>query len=85
MLAKGSRLREILKQPPGKPYSTMQQVGLVYLGTRMEEILEIGLESMSRVKERVLLAMSKDDTRSEVSLTSIQDALRTKLRECMYA
>ena len=85
MLAKGSRLREILKQPPGKPYSTMQQVGLVYLGTRMEEILEIGLESMSRVKERVLLAMSKDDTRSEVSLTSIQDVLRTKLRECMYA
>lgn len=81
MLAKGSRLREILKQPPGQPYSTMQQVGLVYLGTRMDEVLGIELEDMSGVKERVLTQMSRDDTSSAVSLTSIMEPLTQKLRE----
>ncbi len=79
MLAKGTRLREILKQPPGKPYSVMQQVGLVYLGTRMDELLSISLDQIGRVKASVLETMSRDDTSSHESLASIDSALRMKL------
>jgi len=33
-LARGQRLREILKQPPSKPNSVAQQIALIYAGTR---------------------------------------------------
>ena len=47
----------------------------------MDEVLGIELEDMSGVKERVLTQMSRDDTSSAVSLTSIMEPLTQKLRE----
>ncbi len=34
-LARGQRLRELLKQPPAVPYTTLQQVMLIFAGTFM--------------------------------------------------
>lgn len=79
MLAKGTRLRELLKQPAGEPYNVMQQVGLVYLGTRMDEVLEIELENMGKVKSRILETMSNSGTSSDSSLASIDTQLRAQL------
>ena len=33
-LARGTQIREFMKQAPGQPYSVLQQVALIYTGTR---------------------------------------------------
>ena len=36
LLLRGTQLRELLKQSPGQPYSVLQQVALIYTGTRTD-------------------------------------------------
>jgi F-type H+/Na+-transporting ATPase subunit alpha len=40
LLLRGTQLRELLKQAPGQPYSVLQQVALIYIGTRTVPIIQ---------------------------------------------
>jgi hypothetical protein len=54
-LARGQRLRELLKQPPALPYTTLQQVMLIFTGTRTAIIDSIPLESVAELKSTILI------------------------------
>jgi F-type H+-transporting ATPase subunit alpha len=41
LLLRGTQLRELLKQAPGHPYSVLQQVVLIYTGTRTDYLEQI--------------------------------------------
>ena len=58
-LARGQRLRELLKQPPAKPYSTLQQVMLIFAGTRMSICDDIPLENVAALKSNILRATTE--------------------------
>jgi F-type H+-transporting ATPase subunit alpha len=58
-LARGQRLRELLKQPPALPYTTLQQVMLIFAGTRTAIIDSIPLESVAELKSTILQATAE--------------------------
>ncbi len=53
-LARGQRLRELLKQAPAMPYTTLQQVMLIFAGTRTSLCDNIPLESVAGLKSHIL-------------------------------
>ena len=53
-LLRGSQLRELLKQAPGQPYSVLQQVALIYTGTRTQLLDDIPVTQIGRVKTFLL-------------------------------
>lgn len=58
-LARGQRLRELLKQPPAMPYTTLQQVMLIFAGTRMTICDDIDLEAVAALKDAILKATAE--------------------------
>jgi F-type H+-transporting ATPase subunit alpha len=60
-LARGQRLRELLKQPPAMPYTTLQQVMLIFAGTRTPIIDSIPLESVAELKSTILQATAESN------------------------
>ena len=58
-LARGQRLRELLKQPPALPDTTLQQVMLIFTGTRTAIIDSIPLESVAELKSMILQATAE--------------------------
>ena len=58
-LARGQRLRELLKQPPAVPYSVLQQVMLIFAGTRTDLCDSIALEEVAELKSRILQATAE--------------------------
>jgi F-type H+-transporting ATPase subunit alpha len=60
-LARGQRLRELLKQPPAKPYTTLQQVMLIFAGTRTSIVDSIPLEHVAGLKSSILEATAESN------------------------
>ena len=54
LLLRGSQLRELLKQSPGQPYSVLQQVSLIYTGTRTDYLEDIPLNSVQVTKLKLV-------------------------------
>ena len=52
LLLRGTQLRELLKQAPGQPYSVLQQVALIYIGTRTDYLERIPSEIQSEIEDR---------------------------------
>lgn len=53
-LARGLRLREILKQAPANPYSVDQQVILIYASTRTNVFDRIDISEVGSLKDKLL-------------------------------
>ena len=56
-LLRGTQLRELLKQAPGQPYSVLQQVVLIFVGTRTNYLEQIPVEAVLDVKALLLGAV----------------------------
>ena len=54
LLLRGTQLRELLKQAPGQPYSVLQQVALIYIGTRTDYLEQIPVTQVQDVKLQLL-------------------------------
>jgi F-type H+-transporting ATPase subunit alpha len=69
LLLRGTQLRELLKQAPGQPYSVLQQVALIYIGTRTDYLERIPseIEDRSTVYSRPILRV---DSYHSVTFTS---------------
>lgn len=59
LLLRGTQLRELLKQSPGQPYSVLQQVALIYTGTRTDYLEEV---PRSRGTRRQSIAVQSGST-----------------------
>ena len=77
-------LRELLKQAPGQPYSVLQQVALIYIGTRTDyleqipvtQVQDVKLQLLERFNERCALASNP-----LASLNDIEDDLKGECRD----
>lgn len=84
LLLRGTQLRELLKQAPGQPYSVLQQVALIYVGTRTDyleqipvsQVLDVKLQLLERFNERCALASNQLS-----SLDDIEDDLKGECRD----
>ena len=76
-LARGSLIREFMKQAPGQPYSVVQQVALIYTATRTS-VLD-GVNDIAAMKNALLEAFgdrSSWDSVNATSLTAIEEQMR---------
>lgn len=84
VLIRGNQLREFLKQSPGQPYSVLQQVALIYTGTRTDYLNDVEMSQIPEVKQ---LLLEKFNDRSPLaaanagSLDDIEDELQEQCRE----
>ena len=84
LLLRGTQLRELLKQAPGQPYSVLQQVALIYIGTRTDyleqipvtQVQDVKLQLLERFNERCALASNP-----LASLNDIEDDLKGECRD----
>ena len=53
-ILRGTQLRELLKQSPGQPYTVLQQVALIYTGTRTNLLDAIPLTKLPSVKMKLV-------------------------------
>jgi F-type H+-transporting ATPase subunit alpha len=53
LLLRGTQLRELLKQAPGQPYSVLQQIALIYTGTRTDYLAQIPIIEIQEVKAQL--------------------------------
>lgn len=58
-LRRGNTIREFLKQAPGQPHSVLQQVALIYTGTRTSACDAIQLDKLADVKHVILKRMGE--------------------------
>ena len=73
LLLRGSQLRELLKQSPGQPYSVLQQVSLIYTGTRTDYLEDIPLNSVQVTKLKLVEHFGQASSLASVSLGSLND------------
>ncbi len=88
LLLRGSQLRELLKQSPGQPYSVLQQVALIYTGTRTDYLEDIPLNSVQAAKLKLVEhfgQVSSLATGSLGSLNDIEDELKDQCKDVVAA
>ena len=81
-LARGSLIREFMKQAPGQPYSVVQQVALIYTATRTS-VLD-GVNDIAAMKNALLEAFgdrSSWDSVNATSLTAIEEQMRDDIED----
>jgi len=74
----------MLKQSPGQPYSVLQQVALIYVGTRTDyleqipatQVQDVKIQLLERFNERCALASNPLS-----SLNDIEDDLKSECRD----
>ena len=79
-LARGIQIREFMKQAPGQPYTVLQQVALIYTGTRTNVLDGIG--DLAAMKSSLLEAFGERSPWASVnvkSLTDIEEELRDEI------
>lgn len=73
LLARGTQLRELLKQAPGQPYSVLQQVVLIYIGTRTDSLSSIPLDTLSEIKLQLITRYGESHPMAKGPLGSLED------------
>ena len=73
LLLCGSQLRELLKQSPGQPYLVLQQVALIYTGTRTDYLEDIPLNSVRVTKLKLVEHFGQASSLAGGSLGSLKD------------
>lgn len=79
-LARGNQIREFLKQAPGQPYSVLQQVALIYTGTRTNFL--DGVRDLASVKSALLARFGPRSTWASMQVTTlgaIEEQLLTEI------
>ena len=79
-LARGTQIREFMKQAPGQPYSVLQQVALIYTGTRTNVLDGIG--DLAAMKSALLEAFGERspwDSVNAKSLGDIEEQMRDEI------
>jgi F-type H+-transporting ATPase subunit alpha len=77
LLLRGTQLRELLKQAPGQPYSVLQQVALIYIGTRTDYLERIPTIQVQDVKHQLMGTLEARGGRHLWSKTSLRKSLST--------
>ena len=70
-LTRGIQLREVLKQAPGQPYSVLQQVALIYVGTRTS--LLDGLHDIGGMKRSLVATFGERSKWASVRAKALGD------------
>jgi len=68
LLIRGNQLQELLKQSPGQPYSVLQQVALIYTGTRTDSLNAFDMGKLPEVKQ---LLVEKFNDRSPLAASNL--------------
>ena len=88
LLLRGSQLRELLKQSPGQPYSVLQQVALIYTGTRTDYLEDIPLNSLQVTKLKLVEHFGQVSSLANGavgSLNDIEDELKDQCKDVVMA
>jgi ATP synthase alpha/beta chain, C terminal domain len=73
LLLRGTQLRELLKQAPGQPYSVLQQVAIIYIGTRTDYLARIPVTQVQDVKNQLLERFNDRCALASTTLGSLSD------------
>lgn len=73
LLARGTQLQELLKQAPGQPYSVLQQVALIYVGTRTDALSSIPLDMLPEIKLQLVTRYGENNPMASSTLGSLDD------------
>lgn len=73
LLARGTQLRELLKQSPGQPYSVLQQVALIYVGTRTDALSSVPLDMLPEIKLQLVTRYGENNPMASATLGSLDD------------
>lgn len=79
-IARGTQLQEILKQSPGKPYSVLQQVALIFTGTRTEFLTDMPLEQLMETKNRLVERFGESSSLASLDTSSL-DLVEEEINE----
>ena len=82
LLLRGSQLRELLKQSPGQPYSVLQQVVLIYTGTRTDYLEDIAQNRLLEVKNQLLERFNERSPLAASGLGSLKEIEEEIQNEC---
>jgi F-type H+-transporting ATPase subunit alpha len=82
LLLRGTQLRELLKQAPGQPYSVLQQVALIYIGTRTDYLARIPVTQVQDVKNQLLERFNDRCALASTTLGSLSDIEDDLKGEC---
>ena len=88
LLLRGTQLRELLKQAPGQPYSVLQQVALIYIGTRTDYLEQIPVTQVQDVKLQLLERFNDRSALASnplAALNDIEDELKDECRAIFSA
>ena len=79
-IARGTQLQEILKQSPGNPYSVLQQVALIFIGTRTEFLNDMSTDKLLETKQWLLEQFNEGSDLASMDISSL-DKVEVPIKE----
>lgn len=80
LLTRGTQLQELLKQSPGQPYSVLQQVAIIYTGTRTDYLNAVVMGSIAEAKNALVEQFNDRSPLAAADLGSL-DTIEEELQD----